>query len=294
MIKGADEQYGETFNFIKEQLGIRKPKIGIIFGSGLGDISLKLENLQTIPYAEIPGFPVSTVPGHQGNLVFGNYGKLECVFMHGRFHYYEGYSMRELTLPIKILGKIGIKTLIVTNAAGGISPDFQTGDFMVITDHINLMGANPLIGISPNDIKTRFVDMSHAYEPSLIKAVETVAGELKIPLKIGIYAAMSGPSYETPSEIQMLKTMGADAVGMSTVPEVIIANSLGMKVLGLSYISNLATGVYSKSLSHSEVLITAEKIKPDLARLMEGILGHLEKKLDEKEKHPHPAGQTNN
>lgn len=293
-MKSIDEQFQDSFNFIKERMGSRRPRVGVIFGSGLSDIVIKLENIEKIPYAEIPQFPMSTVPGHQGTLVLGNFGKLECIFMHGRFHYYEGYPMKELTMPIRVLNKLGIKTLIVTNAAGGISPDFQPGDLMIILDHINLMGTNPLVGVSPNGLKTRFVDMSHAYDPSLNKATENAAGELKIPIKRGVYAAMAGPSYETPSEIMMLKTMGADAVGMSTVPEVIVANSLGMKVLGISYISNLATGVYSKSLSHTEVLVTAEKIKPDLARLIEGILAYLEKKIDEKEKHPHPTGQISN
>ena len=294
MMKNTEEQFLESFNFIKERLGARKPKVGVILGSGLSDIPIKIENVEKIPYSQIPEFPVSTVPGHQGDLVFGNYGKLECAFMQGRFHYYEGFSMKELTLPVRLLNKIGIKTLIVTNAAGGISPEFQPGDFMVILDHINLMGTNPLIGVGPNGLKTRFVDMGHAYDPSLCKATEILALELKLPIKRGTYAAMSGPSYETPSEIRMLKTMGVDAVGMSTVPEVIVANSLGMKVLGISYISNLATGVYSKTLSHNDVLLTAERIKPDLAKLIEGVLSLLEKKIDEKDKHPHQTGTTSN
>jgi purine-nucleoside phosphorylase len=293
-MKNPEERFQDSFNFLKERMGTRKPKVAVIFGSGLGDLNIKLENADKVTYSEIPEFPVSTVPGHQGYLSFGNFGKLESVFLHGRFHYYEGYSMKEVTMPVKILNKLGVKTLIVTNAAGGISPDFQPGDFMIINDHINLMGSNPLIGVGGNGLKTRFVDMSHAYEPSLIKMAETIAQELKMPIKIGVYAAMSGPSYETPSEVKMLKTFGADAVGMSTVPEVIVANGLGMKVLGISYISNLATGVYTKTLSHSEVLVTAEKIKPDLAKLIEAILSNLEKKIDEKDKHPHQAGQPNN
>lgn len=283
-MKSLDPQSQDAFNFLKEKLGARKPKVAAIFGSGLGDLSMKIDNVMNIPYSEIPEFPTPTVPGHQGVMVLGNYGILECVFMHGRFHYYEGHAMKDITLWVKILCKLGVRTLIVTNAAGGINPDFQVGDFMIITDHINLMGTNPLIGAMPEGTRSRFVDMSHAYETSLIKLSELVAAELHIPIKRGVYAAMPGPSYETPSEVKMLKTLGVDAVGMSTVPEVIVANSLGMKVFGLSYISNMASGLYSKNLSHNEVLEAAEKIKPDLARLIEGILEHLEKKLDEKEK----------
>jgi len=201
-----DEQFNQTLNFFKQKLNNRRPKVGLILGSGLSDMSLGLTNEEKIPYSEIPNFPISTVAGHQGNITFGKFGKLECVIMYGRFHYYEGYSMQELTLPIRAMNKLGVKTLILTNAAGGISPDFQPGNIMLILDHINLMGINPLIGINQNNLKTRFVDMTHAYDQQLNKITETVAIELKLPLKRGVYAAMSGPSYETPSEIRMLRT----------------------------------------------------------------------------------------
>lgn len=283
-MKTTEERFTGALNYIKEKIGARKPKVGFILGSGLSDISLDLDEVIEIPYSEVPSFPTSTVPGHRGSFKFGRSGKLECVFMYGRFHYYEGYSMPEVTLPVRVLGKLGLKNLVVTNAAGGISPDFQPGDLMIILDHINLMGTNPLIGLDPACLKARFPDMTHAYDQNLIKTTETAAMELKIPVKRGVYAAMPGPSYETPSEIRMLRLIGADAVGMSTVPEVITANGLGLKAMGLSYISNLASGIYQKQLNHAEVLETGQKIKPMLTSLITGILSHLERKIDEKEK----------
>ncbi len=215
-MKYSEEQFSESLNFIKQHINSLKPKVALILGSGLGETPFNLENIKKIPYSEIPNFPVSTVKGHQGNLLLGNFRKTDCIIMQGRFHYYEGYSTEELFLPIRLLSKIGIRNLIVTNAAGGISPDFQPGDFMIILDHINLMGRNPLVGINPAWLKSRFVDMSHAYDPQLIKMAETVGIELKIPMKRGVYAAMSGPSPPGPSPASSTRSSSRSTPERST------------------------------------------------------------------------------
>ena len=243
------------------------PEIGIILGSGLGEIA---DNYceYAIPYSDIPHFVSSTISGHKGQLVFANIEGRPVVMMQGRNPYYEGYSMEEITYPIKVMRALGVKTIILTNAAGAINKSFQPGDLMVITDHINFMGNNPLIG--PNDFRIgpRFPDMSEVYNKNLIKIVDAAARHLRIDIKHGVYIATTGPSYETPAEIKMARTMGADAAGMSTVPEAIVANYCGMNVIGISCITNFASGISTRKLTHEEVIETAEKVKENFIKLI--------------------------
>ena len=250
----------ETLDYIQTYTDDFKPEIGIVLGSGLGDLADTYCEF-AIPYDKIPGFAKSTVEGHKGQLVFAQINKRNVVMMQGRNHFYEGHSMQDVTYPIKVMKKLGVKTVIITNAAGAINKSFRPGDLMVITDHINLMGTNPLIGPNDPDLGVRFPDMSEVYNKNLIKIVDAAGRLLKIDLKHGVYVATTGPSYETPAEIKMARFMGGDAAGMSTVPEAIVANYCGMKVIGISCISNFATGISSKKLSHEEVIETTEKVK---------------------------------
>jgi purine-nucleoside phosphorylase len=251
------------------------PKVGIILGSGLGDFADALSDATVIPYSELPSFPLSGVPGHAGRLVLGKLNGESIVAMQGRVHFYEGYSPQDVAFPARVLCALGIKALVVTNAAGGINTGFQVGDLMAITDHLNLSGYNPLVG--PNDTKLgpRFPDMSHAYDPALLTLLEKAAAETKVALRKGIYCCLSGPSYETPAEIRMLRTLGADAVGMSTVPEVIAAAHMGVKVAGISCITNLAAGLSKQPLSHDEVAETANRVRDVFTRLLERFLPEL-------------------
>lgn len=249
-----------------------RPKVGLVLGSGLGTLADELEKAVIIPYNQLDYFPVSTVEGHKGRLVLG-YLEGTCVIaMQGRFHYYEGYTMEEVTLPIRVMKALGVETLLVTNAAGGINPSFNPGDLMLITDHLNQQGTNPLIG--PNDaaLGVRFLDMSQAYDPSLRDLARRVAMEQGISLREGVYVGVTGPSYETPAEIRMFQIMGADAVGMSTVPEVTVARHGEMRVLGISCISNMAAGILPEPLSHEEVVATANRVKEAFSRLVKGIV----------------------
>jgi purine-nucleoside phosphorylase len=247
----------------------------LILGSGLGFLADRVENPVVVSYAELPEFPVSTVEGHASRLVLGLLNGKPVAVMQGRFHYYEGYSMEKIALGVRLLGSLGTRTLVITNAAGGIRDDLKPGDFMLITDHINLMGSNPLVGPNLDHLGPRFPDMSDAYSRDLRSLAFRVAGEEGIKLKEGVYAAFTGPSYETPAEIQLLKTVGADAVGMSTIPEVITACHMGLKVLGISCISNLAAGISDKPLSHDEVKETAEKAKSRFMRLVLALVSHM-------------------
>ncbi|MEJ6950981.1 purine-nucleoside phosphorylase [Natronospora cellulosivora (SeqCode)] len=251
------------------------PKVALILGSGLGVLAEEIENAVKIPYQDIPDFPVSTVSGHAGQLVLGNLEGSEVLAMQGRFHYYEGYSMEELTLPVRVMKNLGIDTLIVTNAAGGVNKNFWPGEFMIISDHINMMGDNPLIGMNLDDYGPRFPDMSEAYSKDLISLAEKVASDHGIITRKGVYAAMSGPSYETPAEIRFLAGNGIDAVGMSTVPEVIVASHMNLKVLGISCITNMAAGILPQALDHSEVVEIAEKVRPQFITLIRGIIKKL-------------------
>ena len=246
----------ETVSFLRGYVN-NDPEILLILGSGLGNFAKIVENKTEISYNEIPNFPVSTVEGHEGKLIFGKLGKTHIVIMNGRFHYYEGYSLKQVVFPIYVLNSLGSKTLIVTNAAGGINRDFKPADLMIIKDHINLLGDNPLIG--QKQLCKRFIDMTNAYNSNLIKLTKNVAKQKGISIKEGVYACLSGPSYETPAEINMLSIIGADAVGMSTVPEVIAARHCSMDVLGISCITNMAAGISDNLLSHEEVMQNAKK-----------------------------------
>jgi len=230
------------------------PEVAIVLGSGLADVCEQISDKIEIPYKDIPNFPVSTAPGHKGRFIFGNLAGKPVIAMCGRFHYYEGYSMQETAMPIWVLRQLGVKTVIITNAAGGINSEFEVGDLMLITDHIKLCAESPLCGANKEEFGVRFNDMTYAYTPQLRELAKAEAYGLGIALKEGVYGYMSGPSYETPAEIRMLRIVGADAVGMSTAPEVIAASHAGMSVLGISCISNFAAGISDEPLTHDEVM----------------------------------------
>ena len=265
-----------TLDFINSKIEYSsiKPEIGIILGSGLGEIAGEINGI-SIPYAEIPGFKSSGVQGHDGKLVIGELYSKPVIAMQGRLHYYEGNSLQEVIFPVRVMKLLGMEKLIVTNAAGGVNKDFTPGDLMVIADHINMLGDNPLIGKNFDELGPRFVDMSYAYSKDLIDVAEKAAKELNIKTTKGVYAAMIGPTYETPAEIRMLRVLGADAVGMSTVPEVIAANHMSVKVLGISCITNMAAGILDRSLNHEEVIETANRVKKDFKALIKGIIERL-------------------
>ncbi|RKD27142.1 purine-nucleoside phosphorylase [Caminicella sporogenes DSM 14501] len=249
-----------------------KPEIGLILGSGLGSIGNQIEDAEYYPYDEIPNFPVSTVEGHAGRLVIGKLEGKQVIAMQGRFHFYEGYHMKEVTFPVRVMKLLGIKTLIVTNAAGAVNTSYTPGDLMLIKDHLNLAGNNPLIGKNLDEFGPRFPDMSNAYDLDLRKKVKEIAKSLNINLQEGVYACMTGPSYETPAEIRMLRTLGADAVGMSTVPEVLVAVHSGLKVIGVSCMTNMAAGILEQPLDHSEVMETSAKAREKFITLMKNVI----------------------
>ncbi|HNW26692.1 MAG TPA: purine-nucleoside phosphorylase [Candidatus Gastranaerophilaceae bacterium] len=261
----------KTLDFINKKTNNFQPEIGIILGSGLGDFASEFESIN-IPYSEIPDFETSTVQGHKGQLVFAQICGKRVVIMQGRYHFYEGHSMQKITYPVKVMKKLGVKTLIITNAAGAVNKAFNPADLMVITDHINLMGTNPLVGSNDETLGPRFPDMSEIYKKNLIKIAEESAKELKIKLRKGVYAAGAGPSYETPAEVKMLRIIGADVTGMSTVPEAIVANYCSMDVLGISCISNYAAGITDLKLSHAEVIETTNVVKNKFKNLILKIL----------------------
>jgi len=249
-----------------------KADIGVILGSGLGDYAEALEDAVKLPYSEIPGFPRSTVAGHAGMWCCGTlYGK-RVVMMQGRFHYYEGYGMKDVTLPVRVMQKIGVKTLIVTNAAGGVNLGYHPGELMVIGDMFSMTAQNPLIGPNLDAFGPRFPDMSCAFDKELRALAHECASEQGFALREGVYAQMTGPTYETPAEIRMLRTLGADAVGMSTVPEVIVARHGGMRVLGISCITNMAAGILDQPLNHAEVTETANRVKGQFRNLLDRII----------------------
>ncbi|TCO79407.1 purine-nucleoside phosphorylase [Marinisporobacter balticus] len=248
------------------------PEIGLILGSGLGAIADQIEDKEIYPYHEIPNFPVSTVEGHAGQLVIGTLEGKKVIAMQGRFHYYEGYPMKEVTFPVRVMKRLGIETLIVTNAAGAVNTAYQPGDLMLISDHLNLSGDHPLIGKNLEEFGTRFPDMSNAYNKDLRIKVKEIAKSLNIELQEGVYACMSGPTYETPSEVKMVRVLGADAVGMSTAPEVIVATHSGMKVIGVSCMTNMAAGILDQPLDHREVMDTSEKARAKFITLMKHII----------------------
>ncbi|MVX62638.1 purine-nucleoside phosphorylase [Clostridium chromiireducens] len=255
----------ESVNYIQGKIN-RNPKIAIILGSGLGDLVNEVSEIEDIPYENIPNFPVSTVKGHEGKLVFGKINNIEVLLMQGRFHYYEGYTMKEVTYPVYVMKKLGIEKIIVTNACGGINKSFKPGTLMLINDFINLFGDNPLIGVNDDRLGPRFPDMSEPYKLALIEKAKEVGDRFGIEYAEGIYAGFMGPYYETAAEIVMIGRHGADAVGMSTVPETIVANYLGMDVLGIACITNMATGIQKVKHSHERVVETAKKVSVDLCR----------------------------
>lgn len=257
--------------FIEEKIGDFKPEIGIILGSGLGDLADEFCKI-SIPYSEIPGFETSTISGHKSRLVFAEINNKNVVMMQGRFHFYEGHSIQKVVFPVKVMKKIGVKTLIITNAAGGVNANFKPADLMIITDHINHMGVNPLIGPNDSSMGERFPDMSEVYSKEYVELAEKIGKKLGIDLQKGVYIALTGPSYETPAEVKMARVLGADAVGMSTVPEAIIASWAGMKVIGLSCICNSAAGVSTVGLSHSDVIAAAAAAKEKFKKLVKEII----------------------
>jgi purine-nucleoside phosphorylase len=279
-------QIKETVDLIRTQLGRQlgpclgdlsrqKKLLGLILGSGLGAFADSFQNRIVIPFSDLPHFPSPTVLGHSGNLVAGYAEGVPVVAVQGRVHLYEGYSIEEVAIPARVLGYLGIRRLVVTNAAGGINPVFHPGDLMLITDHINMMGTNPLIGPNMDEVGPRFPDMSEAYDAGMRDIALEAAKREKITLRQGVYLGLPGPSYETPAEIRMCRILGADAVGMSTIPEVIIANHMGMPVLGLSCITNMAAGMLPRQLTHKEVMDTADRTSGKFQSLLRTILSIL-------------------
>jgi purine-nucleoside phosphorylase len=270
------DQVVEAAAVIQSRSGL-KPAVGLVLGSGLGDLVAEIRDATAIPYGEIPHFLRSTVAGHVGRLLLGMLEDVPVVVMQGRFHFYEGYALQALTLPVRVMKVLGAQTLIVTNAAGGLNPAYRPGDFMLISDHINmpgLAGANPLIGPNDERLGERFPPLARAYDAELRALARTVAAALpEITLHEGVYVMVGGPSFETGAELRFLRMIGADAVGMSTAPEVVVARHMGMRVLGLSLITNKATGVEMEEVNHAEVLATADVARPKFVALMRGIVG---------------------
>lgn len=257
-----------------------KPRVGLVLGSGLGGYAANMEVLAEIPYRDIPEFPVSTVPGHDGKYIFGNIlkqdgSRVPVVAMKGRVHYYEGYSAQTVVMPIRIMGLLGVETVILTNAAGGINLDFAPGDLMLITDHITGYVPSPLIGPNIDQLGPRFPDMSKVYDPKLQEIARGVAKEMELDLKEGVYVQFTGPQFETPSEIKAFRLLGASAVGMSTACEAIAAGHMGLKVMGISCISNMASGILDQPLTHEEVQETADKVAHKFEQLITGIIAEI-------------------
>ncbi len=268
------EKIKASADFIRNKV-TELPKIGIILGTGLGDLVNHIEIVATLPYEEIPDFPVSTVEGHSGKLIFGNLGGKYIMAMQGRFHYYEGYDMKQVTFPVRVMKELGVETLFVSNAAGGMNKEFKVGDVMVITDHINLFPENPLRGKNYNELGTRFPAMTEAYSASLIKLADDIAEEEGFRLMHGVYVGTAGPTFETPAEYEYFRIIGGDAVGMSTVPEVIVANHAGMKVFGLSVITDLGGKDIKDVPTHEEVQKAAVTAQPLLTGLIKKMVGAL-------------------
>jgi purine-nucleoside phosphorylase len=250
----------EAAAFIRSRSALR-PRLAVVLGSGLGAFLKSLDQAVAFPYGSIPHFPVTTAVGHPGEMALGLCQGVPVVVMAGRAHYYEGYAMGQVVFPIRVLGRLGVKALILTNAAGSVNTTYKPGELMVIEDHINLMGTNPLIGPNEDQLGPRFFDMTESYDPALREIAERACWKAGVTVRKGVYLAVSGPSYETPAEIRMARALGADAVGMSTVPEVIAARHLNIRVLGLSCITNMAAGVLKKKLDHQEVLAVGERVK---------------------------------
>ena len=262
---------GRAAKFISSKTKLR-PKIALVLGSGLGAFADEFANATRIPYGKIPHFPRSTIQGHAGTLVVGKVGDVPVAAMQGRVHFYEGYPLKDVVFPMRVFGRLGIRAAILTNAAGAINLDFNQGALVIIRDHMNLQGSNPLIGSNDERFGPRFPDMSEAYYKPYREMTRSEAAKLGIPIHEGIYAALSGPSFETPSEIRHLKTIGADIVGMSTVPEVIVARHMGLRVLGISCVTNMAAGILDQPINHEEVLETGERVRNQFVALLRGVI----------------------
>ena len=268
------EQIDQVTDTVRARINAH-PRVGIVLGSGLNDLAASVEDAVTIPYGDLPLWPVSTVEGHVGRLVVGELEGKPVFVMQGRIHFYEGYSMGQVTLPVRVMQRLGLELMIVTNAAGGVNPDFVPGDVMLITDHLNLMGMsglNPLMGPNLNEVGPRFPDMSQAYDKELRAIARKVAAEQGVPLQEGVYCGLSGPSFESPADLRFLRLAGADAVGMSTVPEVIVARHGGLRVLGFSGISNKANLDGSTVTTHKEVIEAGKIIAPKMETIIRGVL----------------------
>lgn len=265
------EKVNEALSYIKAKTETL-PSAAIVLGSGLGGLAAEIGRAQVIPYADIPYWPRSTVPGHAGQLIMGELAGRSVAAMQGRVHYYEGYTMQEVTFPARVLGLLGVKTFIATNASGAVNASLAAGTIVAIEDHLNLMGTNPLIGQNNDEWGVRFPDMTHPYDEEYIKILERIAAREKLTFARGIYAAMSGPSFETAAEVRMLRSLGADVVGMSTVPEVIVARHMGMKVCGLSCVANAAAGITGDKLTHQEVIDAMNKTESSLCLLIKAFL----------------------
>ena len=256
-----------------------EPRIALVLGSGLGGFADDFEESVAIPYEDIPGFVRSTAQGHAGRLVVGKVDNVPVLAMQGRVHYYEGYSLEEVTFPVRTFNLLGIKTLILTNASGGINVELTQGALMVISDHLNLMGVNPLRGPNDERFGPRFPDMTSVYSKELQELVVEEAKAISVEVRRGIYGALSGPSYETPAEIHLLRTLGADAVGMSTVPEAIVARHMGMEVLGISCITNMAAGISDEPINHEEVIATGDRVRATFTELLQRVIGAINRRV---------------
>lgn len=261
------EKIKETAEYIRSQM-TTQPHIGIILGTGLGNLATQITDRLEIPYKSIPNFPISTVEGHSGKLIIGKLGGVDVMAMQGRFHYYEGYNMKEVTFPVRVMHAVGIDTLFVSNASGGVNPDFEIGDLMIITDHINVFPEHPLRGKNYNELGPRFPDMSEAYDKQLIAKAKQIASENNIRVVEGVYVGTQGPTFETPAEYRYFRAIGGDAVGMSTVPEVIVANHAGMRVFGMSIITDLGVPGKIVEVSHEEVQEIGNKAQPLMTLIM--------------------------
>jgi len=272
------ERAEHATRIIRSRISV-EPRIAVVLGSGLGGFADDFENPVAIPYEDIPGFVRSTAQGHAGRLVVGTVDSVPVLAMQGRVHYYEGYSLEEVTFPIRTFGLLGVKTLVLTNAAGGINVQLTQGALMVISDHLNLMGVNPLRGPNDERFGPRFPDMSAVYSPELQELVIDEARAISVEVRRGIYCGLSGPSYETPAEIHLLRALGADAVGMSTVPEAIVARHMGIEVLGISCITNMAAGIGDEPINHEEVMATGDRVRATFTELLQRVIGAIHRRV---------------
>lgn len=266
------DRAARALEHIRRAAGDLEPRVAVVLGSGLGSVADEVEDARILPAAEIPGWPRSTAPGHAGRVVMGTLEGCPVILLQGRVHCYEGYSMQDVTFPVRVLGMMGVRQYVATNASGGVNPELAPGDIAAVRDHINLMGANPLVGPSEPRWNVRFPDMTHAYSPRLLELLDRAAAGAGLTLKRGVYAAFMGPSYETPAEVRMARTLGADLVGMSTVPEVIVANAMGMETAVLSCVANRASGMGDEHLTEEEVLRVMAESSRSLAILLRGLM----------------------